>query len=149
MTLLILLALFGLGYWWFGFHTPKEYNRATVTIHGRTFQVDIADTVTKQGQGLSGRPSLEENEGMLFIFKGEGDRTFWMKDMNFPIDMIWIKDNRIVGFAENAVPEPEKSVFALTLYRSPEPVDKVLEVRAGVVQKLQIKTGDTVAITGI
>ena len=147
MSALILLIILGLGYWWFGFHAPKDYERTTVTIRNRTFEVDIADTVTKQVQGLSGRPSLGENEGMLFIFSGTSDRAFWMKDMNFPIDMIWIKGDRVAGFTANAMPEPEKSVFSLTLYKSPEPVDKVLEVPAGTAQKLQINVGDTVAIT--
>jgi len=149
MAILIVLVMFGLGYWWLGFRAPKEYRSATIHLGGQEFSVDIADTVSKQAQGLSGRPSLAENEGMLFVFKTYSSRTFWMKDMNFPIDMIWIKDNRIVGSAENAAPEPGKSVFSLTLYNSPEPVDKVLEVSAGTVARLGIKPDDTVAITGI
>ena len=52
--------------------------------------MDLADTPEKRFQGLSGREILEEGTGMLFVFQEERQHTFWMKDMRFPLDMIWI-----------------------------------------------------------
>ena len=115
---------------------------------GQQFRADIADTMDKQSIGLSGRPSLGQDEAMLFMFGRYAARTFWMPDMNFPIDIIWIKDDVVVGFAENVQPEPGVGMFALKRYSSPEPVDKVLEVIAGTVSRLGVKIGDRVAITG-
>ena len=52
--------------------------------------MDVADTPEKRFQGLSGRPVLEEGTGLLFIFQEERKHTFWMKDIRFPLDMVWI-----------------------------------------------------------
>src|SRR4051812_42406436 len=51
---------------------------------------DIADTETLREKGLSGRQSLSDTQGMLFIFQEEGIHSFWMKDMLIPLDMIWL-----------------------------------------------------------
>jgi len=64
-----------------------------------------------------------------------------MKDMNFPIDIIWISGNKIVGFAENA-PIPDENGTAS--FKSPEPIDRVLELPAGSVQRIGIKAGDEI-----
>jgi uncharacterized membrane protein (UPF0127 family) len=135
-----------LGYYFFGMKPKMDYAQATVTLGGKEFRADIADTIATQALGLSGRAGLREDEGMLFVFGTAGARSFWMKDMNFPIDIIWVKGSRVVGFAERAEPEPGKNLFQLTLHRSPEPVDKVFEVSAGTVARLGIQNGDTVVI---
>ena len=71
-----------------------------------------------------------------------------MKDMNFPIDIIWIAGSKVAGFAENAAPQPGARLWELSIYTSPDGVDKVLEVNAGVVAKDNIKVGDTVTESG-
>ncbi len=142
----ILGTLIVLGYYFFGIRPKGDYEHAIVTLGGQEFRADIADTVDKQSIGLSGRPSLGEREGMLFIFSKHAPRTFWMPDMNFPIDIIWIKDDVVVGFAENAQPEPGVMMLNLKRYSSPEPVDKVLEVVAGTVSRLGVKVGDRIVV---
>ena len=137
-----------LGYYFFGFRPKGNYEQTSVLLGRQQFRADIADTIDKQSIGLSGRPHLGEDEAMLFVFGGYTGRTFWMPDMNFPIDIIWLKDDVVVGFAENAQPEPGVGMFGLKRYASPEPVDKVLEVIAGTVSRLGVKIGDRVAITG-
>jgi uncharacterized protein len=127
---------------------------ATVTIRppvgaaGRTgdhtFRVDLARTMLERSQGLSGRGRLGDDEGMYFIFDSPAVQGFWMKDMLFAIDIVWVLGDRVVGFRENAQPEPGKSIFTLPVYYSPEPVDRVLEVNAGTVAKYGIEIGDTV-----
>ncbi len=146
MALSLLILLVGAGYYFFGLKAQTDYEQKTLTLGGQTFRVDIADTITKEAQGLSGRPGLAENEGMFFVFATSSPRTFWMKDMNFSIDIIWIKGETVVGFVENAQPESGKSVFQLKLYSSPQWVNRVLEVPAGTVEKLGVKAGDKVVV---
>lgn len=120
----------------------KKENPAILKIGNNHLEVEIADTVFLQARGLSGRPSLLEKQGMLFIFNGLAIRNFWMAGMKFPLDIIWISGDKVVGFAENIPPAagiPE-------LYPSSEPVDKVLEINAGLVEKLKIKVGDKIAL---
>jgi uncharacterized membrane protein (UPF0127 family) len=122
-----------------------------LSIDGATFNVEIASTMLEQARGLSFRPSLSAHAGMLFLFGGSGSvQSFWMKDMNFPLDMIWISGNTVAGFAQN-VPAPASGapIWSLPVYTSPDSVDKVLEVNAGTVAKYNIKAGDAVTIGAI
>jgi uncharacterized membrane protein (UPF0127 family) len=66
--------------------------------------------------------------------------------MNFPLDLIWIAGDKVVGFAENAAPQPGAALWNLQIYNSPDGTDKVLEVSAGTVAKDNIKIGDIVQI---
>lgn len=116
----------------------------TLDINGTKFQVEIADTPTKLVEGLSNRESLATNEGMLFLFDDRDFRSFWMKDMNFAIDLLWIDGNLIVGWEENMQPQPDTADERLKKYRSLQPVDKVLELPAGSIQKLNIQRGQRI-----
>lgn len=120
----------------------------TVTIGNATFTVEIASTTVAQARGLSYRTSLGANDGMLFVFASATIQHFWMKDMNFPLDMIWIGGGKVVGFAQDVAPQPGVPLWNLTIYNSPDGTDKVLEVNAGTVAQYHIKVGDPVAITG-
>jgi uncharacterized membrane protein (UPF0127 family) len=123
-------------------------SKATIEINNIEIDVDIADSVALQTKGLSGRSVLNEEEGMLFIFPDDKIRYFWMKDMLFPIDIIWIdKEGRIIGIEENA-PKPEGSTpdYKLSIYSSPKPVPYVLEVNAGFSERNNIKVNDIVEI---
>ena len=105
-----------------------------------TFSTLIADTPDKQRQGLSGRPSLEQDQGMLFLFDRSLVRSFWMKEMNFPIDIIWIDENkRITGYKQNALPESFPETFG-----SEVPVQYVFEVNAFETSRRGIELGDVV-----
>ena len=117
-----------------------------VLVGGKSFSVEVATSAVERARGLSGRESLGDGEGMYFIFDKAGDYGFWMKDMKFPIDIIWISGGKVVGIAPNAEPEPEKPVWNLKIYYPPEPVDRVLEINSGVVDKDKIKIGDSVIV---
>lgn len=110
--------------------------------NGDEILVNVARTKKQQTRGLSGRDSLPENEGLLFVHEKVDYQSYWMKEMLFPIDIIWIKNNQIVGFVENAQPQEPP----LTIYTSPVPVDKVLEVNAGFVEENAINVGDILDI---
>lgn len=119
----------------------------SLSVDGVTFTVEIASSPLEEARGLSFRPSLGVNDGMLFTFGSGGVQTFWMKDMNFPLDMIWISGNTVVGFAQDAPPPaPGIQLWQLPIFSSPDNTDKVLEVNAGTVAKYNIKVGDTVTI---
>jgi uncharacterized protein len=101
-------------------------------------KVWIAETPAEITKGLSGVKKLEETDGMLFIFQEERVPSFWMKDMNFPIDIIWIdKNKKVVEVTSNILPETYPKTF------SPKTLVKyVLEVEEGWSKKKMIKIGD-------
>jgi len=134
LLVLLVLSLF------FYFYSRPEYKK--LVIGNTEILVEIADTQAKMEKGLSGRNSLPENQGMLFLFKEPNFYGFWMKGMNFPLDFIWIRENEVVETTENVKPEdfqPPKNLLPK------EKVDKVLEVNAGFVEKSKIKIGDKIS----
>lgn len=114
--------------------------------NGYVITAEVADTPAERGQGLSFRKSIGLNEGMLFVFNELGSHGFWMKDMRFPIDIIWIAGDRVVGVVENAAPEPEKSFEELPIYYPPQVVDKVLEIRSGRAGIIGIMEGTVIKV---
>ena len=118
----------------------QENNIHYVKIAGQTVKVELALTMQAQAQGLSGRKILEENEGMLFVFKNSGRYSFWMKDMNFPIDIIWLDETlHIVYIIKNAEPSSYPNTFTPNLEAK-----YVLEVPTGFSKKNNLKEGDDV-----
>ena len=116
------------------------YNIKYVKIAGQNIKVDLALTNQEQTQGLSGRPSLDNNSGMLFIFEYPGNYPFWMKDMNFPIDMIWLsEDMKVVYIKKDARPEDYPAT-----YGPDQDAKYVLEVVSGFSEKNNLKEGDQV-----
>ncbi len=117
-----------------------------VRIGDRTIQAEVAETAEERTQGLSGRTSLAEDGGMLFVHQQDGQPTLWMKDMHFPLDFIWISvDRRVADLTENVpIPEPGIPDSELPRYQPDEPVRYVLEVNAGLVQEAGIQVGDAV-----
>jgi uncharacterized membrane protein (UPF0127 family) len=108
--------------------------------------VEIANTETARMQGLSNRPLLSENRGMFFLFNEAGYHTFWMKDMRFSLDIIWMREGMVVGITENALPEGANPV---KIYASPTAVDSVLEVAGGFASRYGVVAGDTVTVTDL
>ena len=101
---------------------------ATLTVAGTTLPVEVADDALERSRGLSGRASLQSNTGMLFLFEEPQLVSFWMKDMNFALDFLWIRDGVVVDITEH-VPAPTED--DLPTYAPNQPVDMVLEVNAG------------------
>ena len=128
------------------FFWKSEYKKGTVIIGDNSFKVDIADDPLKRAQGLSGRDTLRPDGGMFFTFGSSQTRIFWMQDMQIPIDILWIDSGRVVGIEERAMPEPGVPSARLKRYRSPAPVQYVLEIAAGRTYELGIKAGDEVTI---
>ena len=143
---LILIAIAGFLYFFVFRKGNPPLPRDEVRINGATFDVEIASSTLEKATGLSFRPGLGENQGMLFLFSSGQILHFWMKDMNFPLDIIWISGDKVMGFAQNAPAEPGVPLWKLTIYNSPDGTDKVLEVNAGTVERDNIKIGDMVEV---
>lgn len=114
-------------------------------IAERTLSVETTLDPFSQAKGLSGRRSLSDSDGMLFIFSEPGIRHFWMVGMRFPLDIVWIREDAVIGIAYNA--EPYKVMTgAPKQYDSPADVDKVLELPAGSAEKLSLQIGDRLVV---
>ena len=108
---------------------------------------EIADTRAAQIKGLSGRSSIQELNGMLFVNDKPDLTDIWMKDMRFPIDILWISNGTVVDMRERAVPPAiGESDDALPIYHPIRRADFVLEVAAGFSAAHGIRIGDRVSI---
>jgi len=130
-SFLFLLVTIGVaGYSW----TQAQDNR--ILVGNVLLVVEIANTPSAQQKGLSGRTSLPNDHGMLFVFDHEDYWGFWMIDMNFPLDIIWFNSNRQAVFIKQNLPPctPQNCpVFTPDLKAM-----YVLEVNAGFVTAHQI-----------
>lgn len=128
--------------------TPSETQVAAVSavrVGQKIFSVELAISDHQQTIGLSNRTGLKAGTGMLFVFKDARRPVFWMKDMLFPLDIVWIYQGKVVDISRN-VPKPEPGTPAdkLPLYEPASPVDYVLEINAG--EAAQINIGDEVEV---
>lgn len=113
-----------------------------ITIADTSVFVRVADTPAKQAQGLSGTDSLPSNQGMLFTFTRDGFWHIWMKNMNYPLDVLWLSDEGIVLHIEqNLSPDSYP-----TDYTSERPARMVLELPAGFVEAHHVTLGSKVTI---
>jgi hypothetical protein len=115
----------------------KEQN-LIFKVGEKTLYLEVATTSAKQYLGLSKRPSLCNDCGMLFAFSSSREREFVMRDMAFPLDIIFISDNKIVKIYENLSPEGSSPV---NYYGSTQPINYVLELNAGKASALGFKEG--------
>lgn len=135
--------------------TDKPAIMPTITPVKKTVEIDIvgkakitadlAQTPEEKAQGLSGRENLNDNQGMLFIFSNYSQPGFWMKEMLISIDIIWIRDEKIVDITENLPPPaPGTSLSDLQTYQPKESINYVLEVPAGFVARHSVVEGDII-----
>lgn len=102
--------------------------------------IEIADNGYETETGLMYRHEMEEYQGMLFVFPDEAMHSFYMKNTEFPLDLIFIKsDMSVASFQENAQPLSEAGLS------SKVPIQYVLEVNAGLVEEWGLKVGDSIA----
>ncbi|MCX6741470.1 MAG: DUF192 domain-containing protein [Candidatus Parcubacteria bacterium] len=114
---------------------------AEVTIGRQATCAEVADQPAQRARGLSGRTSLAPDRGMLFAFPQSAIQSFWMKEMNFSLDIIWINNNQIVEVWPNA-PTPVGN--RIPSYQPKNLANYVLEVPAGSLEKYGWQLGDAV-----
>ncbi len=118
--------------------TPEGSGMVKMTLGGTPIYVDVADTEEEIVRGLSGRESLGPQQGLLFRFPRPGYWEFWMKDMLFPIDIVWLDGNlRVIDIKHDAQPSSYPESF-----RPIAPASLVIEVNAGFTEIYGIKIGE-------
>ena len=132
----LILSLGGLLY-------ANREEQPTVVVDGREFVVQVADSSDERRLGLSGQDALNNDEAMLFIFDEPGMHGFWMKDMRFSIDIIWIDENlRVVHLEENVSPSSYPESFIPSV-----DAKYVLEIYTGQAAAQGIGLGDAVQLS--
>lgn len=119
------------------------YQQVNVTVNGLVLAADISATNEQRTQGLSVKDRLVENEAMLFVFGNEAEHTFWMKDMKFPIDIIWIDSDKTVVHIEHNLQPCSFGVLCPT-YKPNDDSLYVLETVGGFAEKYGIVKGTQV-----
>lgn len=136
-----IVALLAVGLF-LGLLAVRSHDTNTVALLGNTIHVTRATTPEARQQGLSGRTGLAPDEGLLFVFEQEGNYSFWMKDMRFSIDILWIDSAGTIVYIEPSVsPDTYPQSFdpkANALY--------VLELPAGYAVAHDVVVGDVVRI---
>ena len=121
-----------------------------VALGGVPFRVELAITPEERVLGLSGHPPFASDAGMLFVLERADKYSFWMKEMLFPLDIIWIDaECTVVHITRNAPPQaPEQSLADLPRYGPPAPVLYVLEINAGEAESAAVTVGSTARFAG-
>jgi uncharacterized protein len=111
---------------------------AAGSVHA--FKIWIADNQARDMQGLMFVKHIDDHEGMLFVYPDDRVITMWMKNTFIPLDMVFISaDGHVAHIEQNTLPQ------SLDIVSAPQMVRAVLEINAGVVERLQIKVGDRVS----
>jgi hypothetical protein len=111
-----------------------------VYIRDIMVKAELVKTETRIEKGLGGRTSLPEGRGMLFSMPENDTQRFWMKDMRFAIDIIWIENGRVIGCEKNISPSDKRN------FTSPGDAGYVLEVPEGFCDENKIMVNDEVKI---
>lgn len=113
-----------------------------IMVNGHRLLAEVADDGDERERGLSYRADLERDHGMLFVYPDAAPRRFWLHGMNFPLDLIFIRDGRVVSVAAGV---PVTTAGVPTVVWPAEPADEVLEVNAGVAEEMGIEVGSSVS----
>lgn len=110
-----------------------------MAVNGEMFSYEVSDSVEERALGLSGREGMPQDHAMLFIFPAPIQSGIWMKDMNFPIDIVWLDTNKTVIYLEEDVaPETYPEIF----YPDTK-ANYVVEFNAGTAESIGLEIGDT------
>ena len=121
------------------FLTDKQQPRVTLTLSRGTFQAKVVDTEVLREKGLSGTKELQLTDAMLFVFDENDKHGIWMKDMLFPIDIVWLDEKRKVIYM---VKHAEPSSYPYTTYKPTKPARYVIEFPADTIERKDIIIGD-------
>jgi uncharacterized membrane protein (UPF0127 family) len=128
------------------FHGEALGKMPTATIGTNVIKLEVAQTPQEIQHGLMGRTSLDKDSGMVFLFKPPSETRFWMYNCFISLDMLFIKDGKIMRICEDVPPCKSQNPSKCPTYPSDESVtvSEVIEVNAGYCKKHGIKQGDTV-----
>jgi uncharacterized protein len=120
-----------------------EYHLASmpITIDGHTFQVEIADTPQERERGLMFRKSMPDDHGMLFIFSGDQQLSFWMKNTEIPLAVAYVSEDGTIREIHHMKPH------SLEPIESDHSVRYALELNDGTFAHLGISVGDKIVFS--
>lgn len=146
--IVIALVVAGVAVGWLGglvVQRPcRNFAESSVTIGSTTWSVAVADNPVEHSRGLMECASVPNQSGMYFVFKQPSTQPFWMKSMQLPLDLVWIRETEIIGIEAN-VP-PAGSDPNPPRYWAPQPYTAVLEIPAGEAQHHGLAAGQGVAV---
>jgi len=119
-----------------------------IELKDQRLEVLVAKTYAQQYRGLGKRDDLGIYQGMLFVHSSLDKYGIVMRDMRFPIDVVWLKDGEVLDIASNLQTEPGVPENQLRIYRPRKPANAILELSAGWVEKNGVKIGDRVKVIG-
>ncbi len=125
------------------FYSFNKFVQPNAEIKGHKFQLLVVKSDKDKQIGLSKYKNLPEDKGMIFVFDKEGFYPFWMKDMKLPLDIIFIKENKIVTIYENL------PINNLSIYTPTQASDRVLEINANLSKKYGFSIGDSVTFKNL
>ena len=128
---------------WLDILNSKEIDSLELALAACNFKTELARSKEEQYKGLSGRESLAKDEALLFLYKKAEALVFVMREMRFPIDIVFLRDRKVIQIYENL--EPEGREYK-NYYPSLEPATEVLELAAGQVEACGIYLGDNLYI---
>ena len=118
----------------------KKIKQSEVCFGEHCFSVELAKTKISQAKGLMFRRELDESKGMLFVFKEDDFRSFWMKNTLIPLDIIFCNKNKeVVSISRNVQPCETEECESI---KSKQKAQYVLELNANIADKINLKTGD-------
>lgn len=120
--------------------SSNGYRQVSVTVNGVELVADVAANSTQRTKGLAVKDHLNENESMLFVFSSAAKQVFWMKDMKFPIDIIWMDANKTVVHVEHSL-EPCPTIGYCQTYSPGADSLYVLETVAGFAERQGVAEG--------
>jgi uncharacterized protein len=139
LVLIAVIVGVGLLFW------KLNYDQQTLRLHGHTYRITVLRTEDELQRGLSGTDNLPAEHAMVFVFPREEKWSIWMKDMNYPIDIVWLDNAKNVVHLEKDVQpstynnaEPAKS----KLFKPDKVARYVIELASGTIERTGIVVGD-------
>ena len=123
----------------------EGYTPERAIINGSIFRLEVANDPSSRTQGLSGREFLAEDAGMLFVFRAEGIHSFWMKDVPFSLDLVYIAANGMIVDIQTMKAQPGVPDSDLTIYEPAARALLALEILGGKASELGLEVGMLVA----
>ena len=125
-------------------HQPQSLPiSAKALVGNQVIELEVARTPQQQAVGLMYRTDLPANRGMLFLFHPPQTVNFWMKNVQIHLDILFLKDGMVKAIAPKA---PPCKTNPCPTYSSGIPVNQVLELRGGQVERLGLKIGSRITI---
>ncbi|EKD67674.1 MAG: hypothetical protein ACD_48C00273G0002 [uncultured bacterium] len=144
--MLFFVGAFFISFLFLLFWNMRTPSSRDIILDGESLHVYIAQTIKEMYVGLGGREDLGGKDGMLFLYDYPGRHGIVMRQMQFPIDIVWLFEGRVVDIAPAVPTEPGASEYELTSYHPRIDASMVLELPAGWAAKHDLQIGDILVI---